>query len=343
MPRFDFRSDNQAPVPPELMAALLSNNHDTAPAYGSDDTTARAISALSDCFETPLNAYLLTSGTAANALALAQSCPPYGAVICHEHAHIHCDECGAPEFFGHGLKLLPRGGQHGLLSAEAIDHAMAGFGFKGAHEPLPSVVSISQASEWGAVYTPTQVEAISERARANGLWLHMDGARLANALADSGASPADMTWRAGVDLLSLGFTKNGALAAEVLVVFRQSLAEGLERRIMKAGHLLSKQRYIAAQVLASLEQGRWLQWASNANRCARELADWMESQSDCQVVAPVQANEVFVRLSEARAAQMRQHGFAFHPWPLLADCYRFVASWDGEADILAHALKELEG
>lgn len=341
MLKFDFRSDNEAPAPPEIMAALMSHNHDSAPAYGADDTTARALKALEDCFETPLTAHLLISGTAANALGLAQACPPWGAVLCHRHAHIHCDECGAPEFFGHGLKLIALDGEHGKLQPEIVDQAMAGFGFKGAHEPLPRVLSISQATEWGAVYSEQEIQALSRCAHRHGLLLHMDGARLANALADSHSHPAAISWQAGVDLLSFGLTKNGALGVDVLLVFRPELAEGLDRRIMKAGHLISKQRYLAAQVLASLEQNRWLSWAAQANRAARVLADWFEARPDVEVLAPVQANEVFVRMPQPRAEHLRQSGLAFHPWPLSTDSYRFVTSWDCDHEALEHYLQGL--
>ena len=331
-----FFSDNAAAVCPEVLAALAKvNTLDTA--YDGDRWSAALDDRFSALFETDVRALWVTTGTAANALALAALCPPYGGVICHREAHINNDEAGAPEFYTHGAKLLLGQGDGAKLAPETVKTIVAGIR-KDVHQVQPHALSITNATEYGCVYTPDEVAALGRVARAHGLGLHMDGARFANAVAHLGCTPADLTWRAGVDVLSFGFVKNGGLSAEALVFFRPELAEASRVRRKRAGHLLSKGRYLAAQILAMLEDDLWLANGRAANAGARLLA---EAAGD-RLVYPVEANEVFLKVSAQEAASLRALGFDFYDWGVGEA--RLVTSWDQrEADIrpLAEAIAAL--
>jgi threonine aldolase len=315
-----FFSDNAAPAHPAVIAALSDANQlDTA--YDGDRWSARLDDAFSELFEARVSAFWITTGTAANALALAALCPPHGGVICHHEAHINVDECGAPEFFTHGAKLLLTGGEGAKMTVEAVEQ-VAGSIRNDVHQVQPHALSITNATEYGCVYAPDEVAALSAVARRRGLGVHMDGARFANAVAHLGCSPADLTWRAGVDALSFGFVKNGGLSAEALIFFRPELAEATRYRRKRSGHLLSKGRYSAAQILAMLRGDLWLQNARAANRGAALLA----KAAGPRLVHPVQANEVFLRVDGEEAARLRALGFDFYDWgPGEA---RLVISWD---------------
>lgn len=322
-----FFSDNAAAVcPPVLDAMLAANTLDTA--YDGDRWSAALDARFSELFETPVSVLWVSTGTAANALALAALCPPHGGVICHDQAHIQVDECGAPEFFTHGAKLMLAGGAAARLEPDTVRGLLAGIR-NDVHQVQPHALSITNATEYGAVYTPDQVAALGAIARDHGLGFHMDGARFANAVAHLGCSPADVTWRAGVDALSFGFTKNGGMNAEALVYFRPDLAAASRYRRKRAGHLLSKGRYLAAQLLAMLDDDVWLANARTANAGAQLLA----GAAGNRLVYPVEANEVFLRLCADEAAKLRALGFDFYDWGVGEA--RLVTSWDQDAAAIA--------
>jgi len=266
-----FFSDNAAPACPEVLAAInAANRLDTA--YDGDAWSQRLNGAFSDLFGTGVEALWVATGTAANSLALAALCPPHGSILCHRDAHIQTDECGAPEFYTHGAKLLLGGGEGAKLTPEGVTDLLATVRAD-VHQVQPHVLSITNASEYGCVYTPDETAALGELAKKRGLRFHLDGARFANAVASLGCSPAELSWRAGVDALSFGFTKNGGMSAEALVFFKPNLIEETKRRRKRAGHLLSKGRYLAAQILALLESDLWLDNGRAANAAARNFRE----------------------------------------------------------------------
>jgi threonine aldolase len=328
-----FFSDNAASACPEVMAALADANRvDTA--YDGDALSARLNDAFSVLFEREVEALWVSTGTAANALALATLCPPFGSIVCHRDAHIQNDECGAPEFYSGGAKLLLGEGEGAKISPATVQALIAGVRAD-VHQVQPAVLSITNATEYGLAYTPEESAALGALCRERGLRFHLDGARFANALVGQDCTPADLTWRAGVDALSFGFVKNGGLSAEALILFDRALGDELRYRRKRAGHLLSKGRYLAAQLLAMLEGDVWLRNARAANAGARRLAE----AAGARLLLPVQANEVFLRLDAGEAAALRAQGFDFYDWgPGEA---RMVVSWDqnpAEIDALARAI-----
>jgi threonine aldolase len=331
-----FFSDNAAAAHPAVLEALSAANRlDTA--YDGDALSHRLDGAFSDLFGTPAKALWVTTGTAANCLALAAMVPPYGGVLCHREAHINVDEAGAPEFFSGGAKLLLVDGPGAKLTVDALAEARARIR-PDVHQTQPHALSITNATEYGLVYTPDETAALGDFARTHKLGLHLDGARFANAVVSTGASPADLTWRAGVDALSFGFVKNGGLSAEALILFDMDLADSVARRRKRSGHLLSKGRYLAAQLLAMLEDDVWLNNARTANEAARRLS---EAAGD-RLVHPVQANEVFLRVTAEEAASLREQGFDFYDWGVGEA--RLVTSWDQDlaaVDRLAAAIRAL--
>ncbi|MBC2776692.1 threonine aldolase family protein [Parasphingopyxis marina] len=333
-----FFSDNAAPVCPEILEALArANSVDTA--YDGDALSARLDAAFSDLFETEVTALWVSTGTAANSLALAALCPPHGSIICHREAHIQNDECGAPGFYTHGASLLLGTGEGAKLDPEEISR-IAGAIRDDVHQMQVHAVSITQASEYGMAYAPDEVAAIGDLCRAKGWGLHMDGARFANAVAHLGCAPADITWRAGVDMLSFGCVKNGAMSAEAILLFgdAREKAEEIRFRRKRGGHLLSKGRYLAAQILAMLEGDLWLDNARAANAGAALIA---EAAPD-RLVHPVEANEVFIRLSSEEAAGLRAKGFDFYDWG--EGEARLVTGWNQDAEAvrpLAQAIAAL--
>ena len=319
-----FFSDNAAPVHPTVLTAMAEADVlDTA--YDGDRWSKALDERLSELFETQVEALWVPSGTAANCLALAALCPPHGAVLCHHDAHIQNDECGAPEFYTHGAKLLLAEGAGAKLTPETLS-ALLGTIRNDVHQVQPHAISITNATEYGLVYSPDEVAAIGALAADRGLALHMDGARFANALVHAGCSPADMTWRAGVTALSFGFVKNGGMNAEALVFFKPGLVEATRYRRKRAGLLFSKGRYLAAQILALLEEDRWL---ANA-RAANEGAALIAAAAGTRLVHPVEANEVFLRVSPDEAASLRAKGFDFYDWGVGEA--RLVISWNQRAE-----------
>ena len=337
----NFRSDNETPAAPEIMDALVEANEGMAHSYGDDDWSARLEARLREVFECPLAVYPLVSGTAANALAVAQTTPSYGAVICHEDSHLHTDECGAPEFFAGGAKLLTLPGENAKLAAGAVADRIAKAAHFGDHASKPTLLSLTQATEFGTVYALDEIRGLAGTACSAGLRVHMDGARFANALVTLGCSPAEMTWRAGVDFLSFGATKNGALMAEALLVFDPALADELGRRRKQSAHLISKMRYLSAQLIAYLEGDLWLRLAANANARASHLADGLAAIEGIDVLYPVQSNEVFVHMPTALAEALRGAGFEFYGWPGRPNVCRLVTAHCTQAgevdDLLAAA------
>jgi threonine aldolase len=271
---------------------------------------------VAEVFETDAVVFPVTTGTAANALSLAQLAPPFGAVYCHETAHIVTDECGAPEFFAGGAKLIGLASADGRIRPEQIEAGVAFATDMGVHHVKPAAVSLTQATEFGTVYSPSDVAAIAATARAAGLALHMDGARFANAVAHLGCSPAQLTWKSGVQVLSYGATKNGALCAEAVVFFDKDLARDFDRRRKQAGHLWSKMRFVSAQLLASFENELWLRNARHANGMATKLSQGMAALRGVRLLQPVQANEIFASLPERMATALESAGFGFYRWPL---------------------------
>lgn len=338
----NFRSDNEAPAHPAIVEAVVAANRGMATAYADDDWSCRLDEAFSECFETDCTVLPLATGTAANSIALAAMVPPWGAVMCHRRAHIACDEGGAPEFYTHGAKLMPLEGSDGRLAPDALAAAIDSACVHGIHNVRPAAVSITQATECGTTYRIEQIRALAAVAHERGLGLHMDGARFANAVAWLGCQPSETTWKAGVDVLSFGATKNGALTAEALIVFgRPDWLEPMQRMRKRGGHLLSKMRYVSAQLLAMLEAGLWLELAAHANRMAARLAAAIESHPHASLAWPVEANEVFLRARPDRLASLKEAGFQFHLWPGDDDLARLVCSFattDQEVEQLIEAI-----
>ena len=315
-----FFSDNAATVSPAVLAAIAAADHIDA-AYDGDALSARLDDAFCDLFGTKVVALWVTTGTAANAIALATMAEPHAGIFCHTDAHINSDECGAPEFYTHGAKLMPLEGEGAKLAPETVRTARAAIR-QDVHRVQPAALSITNATEYGLVYSPDEVAALGETTQELGLGFHMDGARFANAVAALGCAPADLTWRAGVDVLSFGFVKNGGLSAEALIYFRRDLAETAKIRRKRGGHLLSKGRYQAAQILALLEGDLWLSNARAANAGATAIA----RAAGERLMLPVEANEVFLRLSVTEAGSLRAQGFDFYDWG--EGAARLVTSWN---------------
>lgn len=322
-----FLSDNTASVSSEILQAISAANSGLTPAYGEDPWTERLDEVLGEFFGTEVRAFAVATGTSANALALATLTPPYGAIYCHPEAHIAVDECGAPGFFTGGAQLERIDGRDAKLTAAALAAVLQGHAVS-VHTVQPAAVSISQATEVGTVYRPAEVTALCEVAHEHALHVHMDGARFANAVTYLGCHPGDVTWRAGVDVLSFGATKNGALAAEAVVFFHLGLVRDFELRRKRAGHLLSKSRFVSAQLLAYVESGVWRRNAQRANA----LAGAIGKAAGRRLLHPVEANEVFIELGSAGKESLRAADFEFYDWgPPASGAARFVASWDQDA------------
>jgi threonine aldolase len=336
----DFRSDNTGRAAPAILDALQEANRGTALGYGGDDWTARLQERFSELFETAVRVFPVATGTAANALALASIGPSWGLVYCAEAAHINTAEANAAGFFGGGLKLAPLPGEHGKIDAGAFAAALAAIGPGQVHRGQPSALSLTQASDLGAVYVLEEIRALTQIARGRRLKVHMDGARFANALARLGCSPAELTWRSGVDIMSFGATKNGGALCDAIVVFAPELAEGLSAQLRRAGQVWSKMRFASAQLLAYVENGLWLDLAAASNRIAARIAAGLAGVNDIALVAPVEANELFIEMPAARMDALEQGGFQFYRRsPILA---RFVCRFDAteaEADALVAALR----
>jgi threonine aldolase len=310
----NFASDNGAGAAPAILQAIVAANPGTAPAYGADAFTLRAEAALSEIFERPVKSFLATTGTAANSLALAALTPPWSAVFCHEEAHIHDDECGAPEFFTAGAKLVGIPGEAGKIASEALRETLSRFPRGLAKTVQPGALSLSQATEAGTIYSLDEIATLSAIAHEAGVAVHMDGARFANALVALGCSAADMSWRAGIDALSFGATKNGAIACEAVVFFNPEQAANFAFQRKRGGHTLSKGRFLGAQMAAYLDDGLWRTLARSANHEAGRLADGLTAIPGVRLAWPRQVNEIFPIAPRSLVAALRAEGVGFYEW-----------------------------
>ncbi|MCA0434708.1 MAG: low specificity L-threonine aldolase [Proteobacteria bacterium] len=312
----NFGSDNQYGVDPRILQAIVdANARLTDTSYCHDDGAKAVDARLSAIFETEVKAFLVVNGTGANSLALSAITPPHGGVFCHEGSHINEDECNCPELFTGGAKLLALPGAHSKLQPATVTEKLKRFGH-GEHAPKPSALSLTNATEAGTVYSPAEVKALADVVKPHGMKLHMDGARFANALVALGCSPAEMTWKAGVDVLSFGGTKNGAMLLEAVVFFNLPLADDFLYRRKRAGQLVSKGRYLSAQMLAYLQDDVWLANARRANRLAQVLAKGLSQSNRVRITNPVEANEVFAVMPKATYEAVQAKGAHFYDWPL---------------------------
>ncbi|MGB9473846.1 MAG: low specificity L-threonine aldolase [Candidatus Udaeobacter sp.] len=323
--RHEFASDNTAPISPEVWATLLeANNAEYGAAYGEDRWTARLCDSIRDLFETDCDVYLVFTGTAANALALAQMCQSFRSIICHQNAHIHTDECGAPEFFTSGSKLLLIGGVDGKIDIGQTKALL--MHENDLHSHKPGAISIAQATEFGTVYTRDDIAAIADLARSNELFVHMDGARFANAVASLNCAPRTITWEIGVDVLCFGGTKNGTAAGELVIFFNRAVSREFDYRVKQAGQLGSKMRFLAASWMGLLRGDVWLRNARHANGAALRLAQSLKHKANVEVVFPVEANAVFVRLDDQLVRGLQARGWRFYKF-IEPDVYRLMCSW----------------
>ena len=327
----DFASDNTRGACAQVMASLCRHNPGAVPAYGDDALTARVKAGLCDMFGRKAEIFFMTSGTAANALGLAASAPPGAIVYCHRHAHINVDECHAPEFMSGGAKLVGLDGENGKIEPEALREALQHGHTGSPHGGQPFALSVTQPNEFGAVYTPQELHALSEICRKAQLVMHMDGARFANAVAALGCAPADISWRTGVDVLSFGATKNGCWAAEAVLFFRSGLAGHFAFRCKRAGHLLSKYRFVSAQFSGWLEEGTCWQLAAHANDMAHQLASCFDASCQIRLALPQQVNIVMAEMTPQKAQSLHDAGATFYPWPF---------SPQGAAERLSHGACE---
>ena len=339
----NFRSDNETPVAPAIMQAIVEANQGTAWAYAEDDWSKKLNRVFSALFRSDAIVLPVSTGTVANSIALATVTPPWGSVFCHSGAHIYGDECGAPEFFGNGMRLVPINGKNGKLKPSSVEKAVRANEGHGVHSYKPSALSLTQATEAGTIYSIEEVRALCDSAHAMGLKTHMDGARFGNAVASLGCHPAEITVEAGIDMLSFGASKNGCMAAEALVIFKQSQwYETAERLRKRSGHLLSKMRYVSAQLLAYSENDRWLEMAGHANRQAAKFAETVEHHAEARLEYPVQANEVFLNWTKEGFDHLKSQGIEFQLWPGRDDLARFVfghSTSDDETDLLAECMR----
>lgn len=335
----DYRSDNTGRAAPEILDALVRANAGTALGYGADEWTARLQDRFSELFETRVRVFPVATGTAANALSLAAAAPSWGIVYCSELAHINTSEANAAGFFGGGLKLVPVTGSHGRIDPAALRDTLAAIQPGQLHRGQPAAVNITQASDLGAVYRLDDIAAIADAAKARGLKVHMDGARFANAVARLGCSPAEMSWRAGIDILSFGATKNGGALCDAIVVFAPELADGLAVQLRRAGQVWSKMRFASAQLMAYVENGLWLRLAQASNAAASRIAASIAGLPGLRLVAPVEANEIFLEISNNVMDALERDGFQFYRRS--KTLARFVCRFDlteAEADALVAAL-----
>ena len=323
-----FSSDNVTSACPEVMDALIAANSGIAGSYGDDEWSSALKSKLSEVFETDVEVFLAVTGTASNALALSALAPVFGKIYCHELSHINTDECGAPELFTGGAKLIPMRSSNGRIKANELAETIRGSG--NVHVTQPSVVSITQSCETGTVYQLDEIQAISKIARAHKMSIHMDGARFANALAFLGISPAEMTWKSGVDVLTLGGTKNGCVAAEAIVFFKPKMVGNFPYLHKRSGQLLSKMRFISSQLEAYVTDDLWIRNARHANLMAKKLSEGLNSFSNIELAYPTQSNEVFVHLPRELIDYLNNAGYDINEEELDGKAVRFVTAWNSE-------------
>jgi threonine aldolase len=322
--RHEFASDNVAPICPEAWVALQEANENYAPSYGEDRWTARVCDRVREIFEIDCDVYFVFTGTAANALSLAQLCKPFQSVICHQHSHMQTDECGAPEFFTGGSRLLLVGGADGKIDIGQVEALLSRLNEFHSHKP--GAISIAEVTEFGTVYTRDEVAAIGDVVRTHEMFLHMDGARFANAMASLNCAPKAITWEAGVDVLCFGGTKNGVAVGELLIFFDKKMSREFDYRAKQGGQLGSKMRFLAAPWVGLLTGESWLRNAQHANRAARRLAGSLRKETGIKSVFPVEANAVFVPMGERLASGLHKRGWRFYKF-IEPDVYRLMCSW----------------
>lgn len=341
---YSFASDNAVVVHPKIMAALLAVNQGTAAPYGADDVSLSLNRAYSEVFEHETFVFPVSSGTAANGLALGSITPSHGTIFCHEIAHIVVSEAGAPEFYTGGARLVQLPGADSKIAAATLQKALNGYGPKFAHQMLASALSLTQATDRGTVYSITELQGLSIAAHAAGMKVHLDGARFANALVHLGATPAEMSWKAGVDVVSFGTTKNGTMMAEAVLVFDKALAETLRFKHKRAGFLHSKMRYFSSQLLAYIEDGLWLETARTANATASRIAAKLQATPGITLAHPVQANQIFARMPPQVHASLKAAGIDIRNWPSeTGDLYRFVTSYCDPEELVVRLETALSG
>jgi len=336
--RHGFASDNVAPICPEAWAELQKANENYAPSYGEDRWTARVCNRVREIFETACDVYFVFTGTAANALSLAQLCKSFQSVICHQHSHMQTDECGASEFFTGGSKLLLAGGADGKIDINQVEALLARE--NDLHSHKSGAISIAQATEFGTVYARDQIAAIADLARTHQLFLHMDGARFANAIASLNCAPKAITWEAGVDVLCFGGTKNGAAVGELLIFFDKKIAREFDYRAKQAGQLGSKMRFLAAPWLGLLTGDIWLRNAQHANRAGSVLASRLRKEAGIESVFPVEANAVFVSMDERLAIGLHERGWRFYKF-IEPDVYRLMCSWSTTEEEISNLIADV--
>lgn len=334
----DLRSDNTLGCSPEIMEALTNASHGAVASYGNDPITERLRDRCRSIFDAELDVIPVATGTAANSLTLAAMSPPWGGIFCHADAHVQRDELGAPEFFTGGAKVVPVDGDNGKIAVDDLRRSIEEYGSSG-RMLVPSALSLTQATEAGTTYSVDELSALCALAHERNMLVHVDGARFANAFASQSRSLADFTWRSGIDVLAFGATKNGAMAAELLVVFRRELTEQLTRRLHRSGHRFSKMRFLSAQFDSYLDNDLWIRNAQRANEAAATLARGL-SELGIEILRPVQANIVFVRLDQATADRLSSNEVLFYDWPLFgAGAVRMVTGWNSDANDIQRVLR----
>lgn len=337
--RYEFASDNCAGICPQALRCLVEANEGYAPSYGDDEWTARASDLLREVFETNCSVFFCFTGTSANSMAIGHLCDSYHSVLCHAFAHVETDECGAPEFFTHGTKIILLSGAHGKADPASIQEAVDRR--KDIHYPKPRVLSLTQATELGTVYSVDELKILGETARRNGLKIHMDGARFGNAVTSLGVSPSEISWKAGVDVLCLGGAKNGMPCGEAVIFFDLELAEEFDYRCKQAGQLASKMRYMTAPWVGMLESGAWLENARQANHAARRLEMQLSEIPGLRILNPVQVNSVFVDMPERVSDELHRRGWHFYDF-IGTGGSRLMCSWkttDEDVDEFVRDLK----
>lgn len=330
----NFSSDNVSPVCPEILTAIAGQSDSSALPYGQDAQSGKLDAAFSSLFETDCVVVPVATGTAANLIGLSNLVSPYGGVVCHHEAHINQTESTGVAFFGGGAKLLAMDGPSAKIEADRLDQFLTAQSNRGIHAVDPECVAITQATEFGAVYTVDEITAIGQVCKSHDMRLFMDGARFANAVASLGCHPADITWKAGVDVLSFGATKNGALAVDAIVLFDPSLRKKTEKARKRGGHLFSKHRYLAVQLLAYLENDLWLKNARHANIAAKLLGQSLTSLGATMVHHP-EGNELFVHMDDNLVALLLAADIVFRPWPAVGPgIYRFVTAWNSPLEAI---------
>lgn len=336
--RRQFASDNQAGICPEAFAALIDANNGHVKSYGNDPWTEKAANLIRDIFETRCEVFFVFNGTAANSLALASLCQSYNSILCHEAAHIESAECGAPEFFSNGAKVLLLPGKNGKIDPRSIEGAVNKR--TDIHYPKPRVLSITQATEAGTLYSLDELKTLADTARKFDLRIHMDGSRFANAVAEMNVAPKEITWQSGVDVLCFGGTKNGLPIGEAVVFFNLELAKDFDRRCKQAGQLASKMRFLSAPWVGLLQDGAWLRHATHANDMAAKLEDGLRKIHGTEIAFPRQTNTVFARIKESAVAELRARGWQFFTHVSQGDC-RLMCSWDTTENDVEDFLKDL--